>query len=279
MPQKHARATSRKRGQEEAVWASDDAWARSLQDSWTKRRVGETTSMDIETEGQPQMPPWRGEGLQWPAEGAKREDEWQQPPVHLTEPKGNPHSFAPWRPQKEEEAEGHTGDESEEGGLPAFDIPLPKFANNLGDAPEVKPVVTSHASNKPYVNESGILVFHEQPAARTISLGFWQQRTRAEIAIQEARFVLRAAGAEKFVEEFLPGPPTLPVVKILMTSKRSATDTIQRVKQLRLSTATSAGVVWANPTMDGKELARVGPARRAVRMLYSERDARDPLPE
>lgn len=64
-----------------------------------------------------------------------------------------------------------------------------------------------------------------------------------------------------------------------MISKRAALETMQRVKQLRLTTATSAGIIWSNLTMDGKELARVGLARRAVRLLYAERDSRTPPPQ
>lgn len=181
-PKKQDEAQSRKRSQEDAVWASQDAWASSMQATWAKRRVDEITNMEVD------------EAMKIPGREPERRD--AHPPQRTWDsPQGPPTTFAPNLMRETEAADG----DSESEDLPAIDIPMPKFAHTK-ETQETKSHVESHAVGKPYINDAGILVFSDPPSGRTISPGFWQERTRSEIAILEARSVLRAAGAENLIE-------------------------------------------------------------------------------
>lgn len=136
------------------------------------------------------------------------------------------------------------------------------------------PGIQLHCREAPFVRGDGVLIFREDPVYRTVTVGYFNERTRTSQATTEVMALMKLLGLEEEVQEILPAPPTCRVVKLLMLNRMAAGDTIKKLKDLRASTENSVGILWASRGQTQEDQARSGPLRRAVRMLHDERERR-----
>lgn len=141
-------------------------------------------------------------------------------------------------------------------------------------SPQLPPGVQLHCREAPCVRGDGVLVFRQDPIYRTVTVGYFQERTRTTQATSEVMSLMKLIGMDEEIQEVLPAPPSCQVVRTLMLNRLAAGDRIKKLKGLRASTENSAGILWANKGQTQEDQARSGPLRRAGRLLQDERERR-----
>lgn len=112
-----------------------------------------------------------------------------------------------------------------------------------------------------------------QDLRSVISIGTFRERTRAAAASLEAMRLLALVGLEDAVEQLLPGPQVVKVVRVKLRSPEDAERAIRIVRSRPIaSEKTVSGQMWINRARTPADIARTGPVGRAVRTLKQAKE-------